>query len=116
MNPDRHQNALNQGDKLNWYEIESILGHGGFGITYLALDINLNHKVAIKEYLPVQFATRGPSNEVRPISDQDVENFEWGKKRFLDEFTLVAGGRAEQRAAEPVKSKPQNIEYRTAEL
>ncbi|MDC1287416.1 serine/threonine protein kinase [Gammaproteobacteria bacterium] len=85
MNPDRHQNALNQGDKLNWYEIETILGHGGFGITYLALDTNLNHKVAIKEFLPVQFATRGQSSEVQPISDQDVEKFEWGKKRFLDE-------------------------------
>ncbi len=85
MNPNRHQNALNQGDRLHWYEIESILGQGGFGITYLALDTNLNHKVAIKEYLPVEFATRAPSGEVQPISDKHVEMFAWGKKRFLDE-------------------------------
>ncbi len=85
MNPDRHQNALNRGDRLHWYEIESILGQGGFGITYLALDTNLNHKVAIKEYLPVEFATRSLSGEVQPISDKHVEMFEWGKKRFLDE-------------------------------
>ncbi len=85
MNPDRHQNALNQGDRLHWYEIESILGHGGFGITYLALDTNLNHKVAIKEFLPVEFATRSATGEVQPISDQHEEMFEWGKQRFLDE-------------------------------
>ena len=85
MNPDRHHNALNQGDRLHWYEIERILGHGGFGITYLALDTNLNHKVAIKEYLPVQFATRATTGEDKPISDKDVDMFEWGKKRFLDE-------------------------------
>ncbi len=85
MNPDRHQNALNKSDQLHWYEIESILGQGGFGITYLALDTNLNHKVAIKEYLPVEFATRNLSGEVLPISDKHVEMFDWGKKRFLDE-------------------------------
>jgi len=85
MNPDKHQNALNKSDRLHWYEIESILGQGGFGITYLALDTNLNHKVAIKEYLPVEFATRNLSGDVLPISDKHVEMFDWGKKRFLDE-------------------------------
>ena len=85
MSTDKHQHALNQGDRLHWYEIESILGHGGFGITYLALDTNLNHKVAIKEYLPLQFAARDSSGEVKPVSNKQAEMFEWGKKRFLDE-------------------------------
>ena len=32
------------------YRIERILGQGGFGITYLATDVTLNRKVAIKEF------------------------------------------------------------------
>ncbi len=35
---------------LSWYRIERILGHGGFGVIYLATDTNLDHQVAIKEY------------------------------------------------------------------
>ena len=32
------------------YRIERILGQGGFGITYLAVQIGLNRKVAVKEF------------------------------------------------------------------
>ena len=85
MNPDQHQHALNHREMLHWYEIKSILGQGGFGITYLARDTNLNHDVAIKEYLPLEYATRTASRAVEPISDNHAEIFEWGKTRFLDE-------------------------------
>ncbi len=85
MDPDKHQNALNQNDRLHWYEIKSILGQGGFGITYIARDTNLNHDVAIKEYLPVEFSTRNVSGQVLPVSEEHAEIFEWGKSRFLEE-------------------------------
>lgn len=50
---------LPQGTVLNnRYQIESVLGHGGFGVTYLARDLTLNVHVPVKEYLPRQLATR----------------------------------------------------------
>ncbi|MBI3188081.1 MAG: hypothetical protein HYZ31_09505 [Gammaproteobacteria bacterium] len=45
-------NTLPVGYLLHWYEIVSVIGRGGFGITYLARDKNLDMLVAIKEYLP----------------------------------------------------------------
>jgi len=81
----RHLNALKTGQKLHWYEIRDILGQGGFGITYLAQDLNLAHEVAIKEYLPVDLAIRTKSGTVSPVSDEHHERYYWGLERFLDE-------------------------------
>ncbi len=59
-------NALPGGYALHEYRIESVLGVGGFGLTYLATDSNLNLRVAIKEYLPGEFATRTADSTVEP--------------------------------------------------
>ena len=67
MDPKTHHNALDVNAKLHWYEIKSILGQGGFGITYLAYDTNLKQQVAIKEYLPVEFSTRDAADTVQPF-------------------------------------------------
>ena len=40
------------------YRIESILGQGGFGITYLASHTILDRKVAIKEFFPKEYCDR----------------------------------------------------------
>ena len=45
-------NALPQGYRLQEYELVRVLGFGGFGMTYLGFDHNLDKAVAIKEYLP----------------------------------------------------------------
>ncbi|MEM7561671.1 MAG: protein kinase [Pseudomonadota bacterium] len=90
MDPAQHHNALNKNDMLHWYRIESILGQGGFGITYLARDTNLDQPVAIKEYLPTEFSTRDNTNTVQPISENHTEIFDWGKQRFLDEAKTLA--------------------------
>jgi serine/threonine protein kinase len=42
-----HHFALRKGTRLHEFEIESVLGHGGFGITYRALDTALREVVAI---------------------------------------------------------------------
>jgi serine/threonine protein kinase len=90
MDPNQHRNALNKNDMLHWYEIKSILGQGGFGITYLAEDTNLSRLFAIKEYLPAEFSVRDAANTVQPISEKHADVFNWGKKRFLDEARTLA--------------------------
>ena len=86
-------NALAPGYALQEYRIESVLGVGGFGLTYLATDANLNLKVAIKEYLPDDIAARGADNSITPRSAATAETFDWGKRRFLDESRTVASFR-----------------------
>jgi len=86
-------NALPAGYTLNEYRIEKVLGVGGFGLTYLALDGNLNLRVAVKEYLPDDIATRGAGHTIGPRSPDTAETFGWGKQRFLDESRTLASFR-----------------------
>ena len=86
-------NALAAGYTLQEYRIERVLGVGGFGLTYLATDANLNLRVAIKEYLPDEIAARGADNSITPRSPDTAETFDWGKRRFLDESRTVASFR-----------------------
>lgn len=89
-NGQSHRIALPAGHSLHWYQIESVLGQGGFGITYLARDTNLNHEVAIKEFLPTDLATRIQDSSVVPISEDQSEIYGWGLHRFINEAqTLV---------------------------
>ena len=81
---------LSHGDMLGCYRVESVLGKGGFGVTYLALDTNLDLRVAIKEYLPEQIATRDSDSSVRPISENEEEAFRWGLDRFIKEARTLA--------------------------
>jgi serine/threonine protein kinase len=85
-----HRNALSAGYKLHWYEIKSVLGQGGFGITYLAQDLNLDRAVAIKEYLPSDFAVREGDQSVHPLSGQTQPQFEWGLERFISEARTLS--------------------------
>ena len=86
-------NALPRGYALHEYRIESVLGAGGFGLTYLATDSNLNLKVALKEYLPGDFAARGGDSTVQPKSDDAQEPFVWGLQRFMSEAKTLASFR-----------------------
>ncbi|HUO83327.1 MAG TPA: tetratricopeptide repeat protein [Gammaproteobacteria bacterium] len=82
--------ALPPGYELDQFRIAEVLGQGGFGITYRALDTRLERTVAIKEYLPRQFAWRGDDSTVLPREDGDREVFAWGLKRFIDEARALA--------------------------
>ena len=73
------------------YRIGRVLGHGGFGITYLAWDDNLHLQLAIKEYLPRDSATRAPDRMSLAIfSGAAEEQFTYGLDRFLEEARTLA--------------------------
>lgn len=86
----QHRNALTPGYKLHWYQIEKVLGIGGFGITYLARDLNLDRLVAIKEYLPSEFAIREQDTSVQPASEKAKETYQWGMDRFIKEAQTLS--------------------------
>ncbi|HYX01858.1 MAG TPA: serine/threonine-protein kinase, partial [Reyranella sp.] len=82
--------ALPLGTRLGDYRIDAMIGHGGFGITYRAFDTQLAKFVAIKEYLPVEFALRQGEGDVVPRGTRYAEDFAWGRDRFLDEARALA--------------------------
>ena len=89
MSDSEHKQALPAGYELQGYRLVRVLGVGGFGVTYLAEDVRLGRSVAIKEYLPNEFAVRA-GETVHPKSRSDEEDFAWGLKRFLDEARTLA--------------------------
>ena len=84
MSGTEHKLALPAGTILHQYQIESVLGAGGFGIVYKARHTLLDTDVAIKEYLPQHCATREGAT-VHPLSTADEQEFEAGISRFVDE-------------------------------
>jgi len=75
----------------NKYLIGRVLGQGGFGITYLAWDTNLNTKLAIKEYLPQQLATRTTGSSRIIVFRQSLqEEYKYGLFKFLEEARTLA--------------------------
>ena len=85
-----YPDALPAQYRLHWYTLERVLGQGGFGITYLARDTNLDQAVAIKEYLPVDVATRRADATVRSRTDDQNERYRWGLERFIREARTLA--------------------------
>ncbi len=72
------------------YQVVSILGQGGFGITYLARDTQLGRDVAVKEYLPAALAVRQDGSSVLPRSTEVADDFGWGRSRFIEEGRTLA--------------------------
>ena len=90
MNNPSFPDALPALSRLHWYVVERVLGQGGFGITYLARDTNLDQPVAIKEYLPIDVATRMPDATIRPRTEELRDRYRWGLDRFVQEARTLA--------------------------
>jgi len=71
------------------YVIGRALGHGGFGVTYLAWDTGLQIRLAIKEYMPSGVAGRSTPHTVHPCSERMKDEYEWGLDRFLEEARVL---------------------------
>lgn len=84
------QDALPPGSRLGEFEILRVLGVGGFGIVYLAMDHALERQVAIKEYMPASMAARGEGALVSLRSQAHVETFGIGLRSFVNEAKLLA--------------------------
>ena len=92
----RSTRALPLGTILNGkYFLGKVLGEGGFGITYLALDLNFEIPVAVKEYFPVGLASRdtsieGNTENVSVITGEKKKYYEYGIKSFSSEAKNLA--------------------------
>lgn len=85
-----HRLALPNGYMLDGYRIEGLLGKGGFGMTYLARDVDLDMAVAIKEMLPDGIATRVGGSRVVAQTPSQEEGLQWARQRFLEEARTLA--------------------------
>lgn len=73
------------------YIVGRTVGYGGFGVTYIGWDFVLEQVVAIKEYLPSEFATRVPGEETITVYTGDRANqFAMGRDKFFDEAKRLA--------------------------
>ena len=82
------QGFLLQGGK---YRIEKVLGQGGFGITYLAIQIGLDREVAIKEFFMKELCERDASTSYVTLGTESsrttVNRF---REKFLKEARHIA--------------------------
>jgi len=75
---------------LDHYQLEKVLGGGGFSIVYLATDINTEEKVVIKEYFPIKLAKRDEQLNVIAQDESTEKYFKQGRKLFFQEASILA--------------------------
>ena len=93
MNNTNTQQGLKPGATLrhDTYRIERMLGQGGFGITYLATDLNLDRLVAIKEFFPKDYCDRESSTSHVTLGTKSTGEFvDRLKAKFLKEARNIA--------------------------
>ena len=85
-----HVDALPPGTQLAEFEIQGLLGVGGFGLVYRAYDTSLQRTVAIKEYMPAALAARLDGHTVSVRSSADQGTYQSGLQSFIAEARLLA--------------------------
>ena len=74
------------------YLVGDVLGEGGFGITYIGLDMELEFRVAIKEFYPNGYASRESANttELTIYAGQNEQTVMKWRDNFLKEARSLA--------------------------
>ncbi len=74
------------------YLVGSVLGEGGFGITYVGYDLDLHSKVAIKEFCPSLIAGRENSDGITivPYGAEEKAYYEGEMDKFINEAQRMA--------------------------
>lgn len=74
---------------IGGYRIVRKLAAGGFGVVYLAVDLEGQH-VAIKEYLPAALVMRAPETLLPQIQPEKLSLYRLGLKSFFEEGRALA--------------------------
>jgi serine/threonine protein kinase len=81
------------GHKVLEYVVESVLGQGGFGTTYLCHDEYLGHRVVVKEFTPLGIVRPTSDGNLEPVSSGTSGSFAKGRSQFLEEARKLASFR-----------------------
>ena len=76
------------------YLVGPVLGQGGFGITYVGYDLNMEAKIAIKEYFPVELVSRDTTtmhgDRVLSLSGEKSVTYKQGLNKYVAEAQNVS--------------------------
>ena len=87
------EKALELGTMLkSRYKIGTVIGDGGFGITYRAVDMNTGKGVAVKEFYPREVVARSSMDHttVKLVNRDNTAQFQKGLNSFLEEANGLA--------------------------
>ncbi len=93
-----HDNRFRRNDEgylgnnilVNQYYVGRALGRGGFGVTYIGFDLNLERVVAIKEYFPASMAVRENGSYTMRSYSGSGDDYRRGCERALEEGRMMA--------------------------
>ena len=75
------------------YLVGRVLGQGGFGITYMGFDLNMETRIAIKEYFPVELVSRDSTatgDRVLSLGGDKSVVYQKGIQKYVEEAQNVS--------------------------